>query len=50
MLEITVAAGRKIVVADGSGNVRTYIGGETVSIAAADAKKFIDAGLCTEAE
>lgn len=50
MLEVTVATGKKLAIADGCGNVRTYVAGEDVFVPTADAKKFIAAGLCAEAD
>lgn len=47
MTSVTVNAGKTITVSDSQGNVRQYVASDTVSIPAADAKKFIDAGLVT---
>lgn len=46
MIQVTVVAGQKITVSNGHGGVRTYVGGEQPFIPAADAKKFIAAGIC----
>lgn len=46
MTQVTVAAGKKLVIADGCGNYRTYVAGDQPYVPTADAAKFIAAGLC----
>lgn len=49
MTAVTVNTGKEIVVNNGNGGSTTYVGGQTVQIPAADAVRFIAAGLCVAA-